>query len=376
MDPSLLTKPAFWSDPAPVFMGEFPSHAPDDSRLADHVMFATSGSFGKPKWIALSKPALLASAEAVNRHLHVTSASRWGLALPIHHVGGFGVAARSHAAACGFSTFGRRWDAAAFCDWLAVENPTHISLVPTQVHDLVAGGHHAPESVRVAIVGGGSLDEPTGLAARSMGWPVLASYGMTEACSQVATQGLEALETPYQPAPISILPHWLVRVDDDGRILLQGPSLFSGVLLPDEGSWIYQERPRGWFATSDRGRIENGQLTPCGRIDQFVKVLGELVNIGEIETKLALAAGDTMPPGSFAVVPVPDERAGHALVPVFESAMPPATVAAALENYQLGATGLTRLRKPVFLAELPKSPLGKILRSELYGLVTGLLRES
>ncbi|NIP97055.1 MAG: o-succinylbenzoate--CoA ligase, partial [Akkermansiaceae bacterium] len=54
------------------------------------VVFPTSGSGGEHKWVSLRREALLVSAEAVNRHLEVEPADVWMLALPHHHVGGFG----------------------------------------------------------------------------------------------------------------------------------------------------------------------------------------------------------------------------------------------------------------------------------------------
>ena len=138
MDASLLTSAPFWEDSVPLAAGGFPGALPALPELRGHVLFATSGSSGTPKWIALSKPALRASAAAVNRHLDVTRSCCWGLALPLHHVGGFGVAARAFEAGCALREFAGRWDAAAFARWLAATQVTHTTLVPTQVHDLVA----------------------------------------------------------------------------------------------------------------------------------------------------------------------------------------------------------------------------------------------
>ena len=198
MDASLLTSDAFWNDPR--------SPVPEIPELAGHVLFETSGSTGDPKWIALSKQALLVSAAAVNHHLGVTRESCWGLALPLNHVGGFGVAARAYQAGCGFQNFSQRWDAQAFREWLERQEITHTSLVPTQVHDLVKANLTEPAAVCAMVVGGGHLDPLTGQAARNLGWPVLASYGMTEAGSQIATQGLDQLHAPYQSAPVPLLP--------------------------------------------------------------------------------------------------------------------------------------------------------------------------
>src|SRR6478735_5976408 len=151
MDASVITRSAFWDDPAPMGSGEIPS-LPE---LTGHVLFETSGSSGKPKWIALSKPALLVSAAAVNRHLAVNTNSCWGLALPLAHVGGFGVAARAYEAGCGFRHFDRRWNAAGFYEWLERYQITHTSLVPTQVHDLVKARLSAPSALTAIVVGGG-----------------------------------------------------------------------------------------------------------------------------------------------------------------------------------------------------------------------------
>ena len=123
MDPALLTDERFWIDPAPVDADGIP----DLPELAGHVLFETSGSSGEPKQVAISKQALLVSAAAVNAHLHVSARSSWGLALPLHHVGGFGVAARSYQAKCGFHVFGRRWDPVEFCRWAGETGISHTS---------------------------------------------------------------------------------------------------------------------------------------------------------------------------------------------------------------------------------------------------------
>jgi len=246
MDPASLMHRDFWNDPAPCAVGRFADAIPDLAELRAHVLFETSGSSGKPKWIALGKDALRFSADAVNAHLEVTANSCWGLALPLYHVGGFGVAARAFAAGCRFEHFAPRWQPETFTRWLADFHVTHTSLVPTQVHDLVAGQHHAPTCLRAIVVGGGRLDATTGRAARTLGWPVLASYGMTEAASQIATQSLAALDAPYEPTPIPVLPIWQTKLGDDDQLLIAGPALFSGSLFSDGKAWTYLARTSPW----------------------------------------------------------------------------------------------------------------------------------
>jgi len=365
MDALFLTDPGFWVDPLPFAPGHFPGAIPRLTGLDGQVLFETSGSSGPPQWLALSKQALLVSAAVVNRHLMVSEESCWGLALPLHHVGGFGVVARAFEAACALQAFSWGWEAGSFQVWLGHHGVTHTSLVPAQVHDLVSAGLMAPPDLVAIVVGGGQLDERTGQAARDLGWPVLASYGMTEACSQIATQGLELLESSYQPAPLPVLPIWQTRVSSEGQLSIAGPALFSGCLRREGKAWKFSPRTDEWHLTADRVDLTNNLLTPRGRIDALVKVLGELVDPEAIERELLGFSAGALVPGTFAVVAVPDERAGHRLVPVFEAGADPEAAAAALAIYQKKAPGFRRLQPPRVLAALPRSPLGKLRRTEL-----------
>jgi O-succinylbenzoic acid--CoA ligase len=366
MDAELLTSEAFWQDPAPLAAGDFPGEIPACKALAGHLLFETSGSSGAPRWIALSKNALRVSAAAVNRHLAVTRASCWGLALPMRHVGGFGVVARAHQAGCGLAVFNGRWEPRVYQKWLDDHHVTHTSLVPTQVHDLAAAGLRAPASLRAAVVGGGHLDAATGRAARALGWPVLASYGMTEAGSQIATQELASLTEAYELAPLPVLPVWQAQTEDDGRLLIAGEALFSGTLVQRDGAWVFEKLASAWYRTGDRVLLEHGMLTPLGRADSLVKVLGELVDPLEIERELLALAEGALVPGGFIVAAIPDARAGHALVPVFEA---PAAADAILALYNANAIGPRRVQPAVTLPSFPRSPLGKPLRREIAAML-------
>ena len=342
MDPTLLTSAAYWAAPA-------------------DVPFATSGSSGAPKQVVISKAALLTSAGAVNTHLGVTADACWGLALPPNHVGGFGVAARAYAAGCRLVHFGKRWDARLFQGWLVQDRVSHTSLVPTQVHDLVAAGLACPASLVAIVVGGGQLDAATGQAARALGWPVLASYGMTEAASQVATQSPAALWDIYQPAPIPLLPIWQARTAADGLLQISGPALFAGYV--SEGK--FAPRAGEWHLTSDRVLLEGRNLIPLGRADSLVKILGELVDPEAIERELVALSGGGIALGSFAVVPIPDERAGFILIPFFPISADLPAIERTLAVYHSQALGFRRLGRPVMLENFPRGDLGKPRRAQL-----------
>jgi len=368
MDPTLLTQPGFWDELAPLAMR---GSAPSLAELEGHVLFETSGSSGTPKQVAISKHALLVSADAVNSHLCVTTDSTWGLALPMHHVGGFGVAARAYRAECRLQVFSNRWNAARFGEWLIETAVTHTSLVPTQVHDLVSAKIAAPSGLIAVVVGGGQLDAKTGQAARDLGWPVLASYGMTEAGSQLATQGLEALSEIYQPSPLPLLPIWEASVSDEGVLAIRGGALFSGVVMDG----IFTPRTFEWHQTSDCVVLENRSLTPLGRVDSLVKVLGELVDPQAIEVELMSYSGNQLAPGSFAIVAIPDQRAENRLIPVFAADVDAALVDATLQRYEEKAVGFLRLSRPLIVEKLPVSEMGKIRRVILLGMVRNILLE-
>ena len=123
MDSARLTSSEFWQsdachvmvndrDAAAVVQAEVLTHwCEGNDDLAGHLLFSTSGSTGVGKWVALSRPALLASAQAVNVHLGVREDDHWLLALPTFHVGGMGIVARTYLADCGLSYYDSAWDA-------------------------------------------------------------------------------------------------------------------------------------------------------------------------------------------------------------------------------------------------------------------------
>lgn len=342
MDATLLTSDAFWQDPQPV-------------------MFQTSGSTGPPKQVVISKESLLISAAAVNEHLGVTPDSIWGLALPLNHVGGFGVAARAYQAGCQLKQFPHRWNAEAFTVWATQERITHSSLVPTQVHDLVVKNQHAPSTLQAIVVGGGQLETTLGQAARDLGWPVLASYGMTEAASQIATQSLDQLDLPYQPFPLPILPIWQCEISPAGTLCIRGPALFSGYQMDG----VFTPRASSWHETSDRVKLESNSIYPLGRADRMVKILGELVNPEAIEEQLILSSNGILTRENFIIVALPHERRGQLLVPVIEAPCDPATIESILADYSRTAPGYEQLTAPHFVESFPRSELGKIRRNDV-----------
>ncbi len=360
MDAHSLVVPEFWQSES-SFQLEAACVTWVDGITCPSLVFSTSGSTGVPRRIVLSKKSLLISAQAVNAHLCVDERSMWGLCLPWWHVGGLGVIARSYQAQAGLSVFSSRWNAGECLSWLKENSVTHLSLVPTQVHDLISLGLRAPDTLQAIVVGGGRLENSLGQRARDLGWPVLSSYGMTEAGSQIATQNLAALALPYAIEPLPILSCWEVRSGDGNRLEIRGDALFHGEMELEQGEWKYRARVGDWYATQDCGVIGVNGLRLTHRADSLVKVLGELVNPTLIESALCDAG---LPVGSFAVLAIPDPRKEHRLVLVHENLEAP-LVSTALEVYHQTCAGYARIDGIQVVTEFPRSDLGKILRERL-----------
>lgn len=346
------------------------SAAPDDT-----VIFSSSGTTGAPKLTVIPRAALLASARAVNEWFDLGARDIFLTALPLHHVGGLGVVARAREAGAKLHVLSGRWSPVDFSRACADCGATVTSLVPTQVHDLVARGVRAPASLALAVVGGGHLECELATAARELGWPVRRSFGMTEASSQVATEHRRK-RSPFGGAWLPVLPHWEVRIAPGGLLKLRGPALFCGRMVKDNESWHFHpaEIEDGWYRSSDyadcRTDDDGAQwLHPRGRSDDSVKIRGELVSLGSAQAELeGVARGSGADPRAFAVIDMPDERNGRRLVLVHEpSARDDAGRVRALFDQR--APAFARISGVLETDSLPRGALGKLSRHLLRELV-------
>jgi len=302
--------------------------------LESHVFVTTSGSTGAVKLVALSKAAILASAAAVNAYFDVTAGDVFAAVLPPFHVGGLGVYARAHLA--GARVIGMEWNPRQFAE----SEATIASLVPAQVHDLVSLGLRAHPSIRAILVGGAAFDQEMAACARDLGWPVHPSYGMSECASTIAIG-----------EPLVLLPHLEARIDGDERLALRGASLFSGYV---ENGALTDPKVDGWFVSEDRAKLEGRTLTITGRPSDFVKIGGESVDLRRLDRILASITSDA------AVLAAPDERLGH-VVHLAVTRDDPHIV----DAFNALVLPFERARAVHRVDEIPRSPLGKLLRREL-----------
>ena len=154
------------------------------------AILPTSGSTGRPKGVRLSRGAFLASAAASARRLGTAENDVGLLSLPTAHVGGLSIlirhliARRPVVLPDGSGAF----RAAEILETVRRHRVTSLSLVPTMLRRVLATGESVPPSLRCVLIGGAAAPSTLMDEARRRGWPVRATYGLTEACSQVATQ--------------------------------------------------------------------------------------------------------------------------------------------------------------------------------------------
>jgi len=282
---------------------------------AGHIWLLSSGTGGLRKLVALSRCALERSAVAVNDLLEASDRDTWLNPLPMFHVGGVATSLRAHLNGARYCELPGNWSAHRFVEAIERCGATLSAIVPTQLFDLVIAGFSAPKKLRALVVGGGALDDNLHVRALELGWPVLRSYGMTEASSQVAT---ELSPGSSVAGWLPLLDHFEARTDEHGVLDLRGPSLLTGwMIFENDGTARWEDPKRdGWFRTSDRVELRGRELRVLGRVDDLVKIRGELVDVGALETALQAR----IPEARVAVHCLPDERNGAALRVVAENA--------------------------------------------------------
>ena len=210
------------------------------------LLIETSGSTGRPKGVVLPRRAVLASVEASARRLGASG--RWLLALPSSYVAGVQVIVRSLVA--GHEPFvvdGLDVGRAAAADH--TDTPTFVSLVPTQLHRIMADPEQVAALARchTVLVGGAGLDPDLRRRAEERGRPRWSrptaprrppAGASTTACRSTASASRSARR---------------------GASGSPGPTLFSH--YDDDPDLTAETVVDGWFLTSDAGRFdEDGRL--------------------------------------------------------------------------------------------------------------------
>jgi O-succinylbenzoic acid--CoA ligase len=310
---------------------------------ATAVLVRTSGTSGEPRQVPLTYGNLLWSAIGSAVALGLDADERWLCTLPLVHVGGLSIVVRS-AIYGTTAVVHERFERHTALTALMERGITLVSVVATTLRRLLDDGLSYPPALRCALAGGGPVPPALLERARAAGVVVSQTYGLTEACSQVATQ------TPGDATAGAGPPLFCTRVAvaADGEILVAGPTLSPAVVGP-------------MLATGDLGVLDaDGSLHVVGRKSDTIISGGENVAPTDVEAVLEEHPAVV----EAAVYGVADEQWGeavHALVVVRR----PVT-AAALRVHCGRRLAPVEVPKAIAFADaLPRTASGKLRRSRL-----------
>ncbi|HYE53125.1 MAG TPA: AMP-binding protein [Azospirillaceae bacterium] len=221
--------------------------------------------------------------------------------------------------------------------------------------------------VGLSISGGTALRPATSEAWRAAVGPVVEGYGLTESTCIVACSPPGA----GRPGTVGVpMPGCEVRIVDaggadappgtPGEIVVRGPQIVPAYLnQPEETEAAFAG---GWLRTGDIGMFEEGgHLRILDRSKDVILVSGFNVYPNEVEAVIASHPGVA----EVAVIGVPDPRTGEA-VHAFVAPRGPGLDAAALIRHCRDNLAAYKVPREVTLRDqLPKSPVGKILRAAL-----------
>ncbi len=354
--------------------------APDAQPRAEahawSVMLYTSGTTAKPKGVPRRQSAERAAAIAHVAQNQYAHGERTLGVMPLYHTMGV----RSLLAMSligGVFVCLPRFDAIGALSAIAAEKVTNLYLVPTLYHDLIHADAFKTtdvSSVRKLGFAGAPMTDGLLKELQSVFMPDLFvnHYGSSEiytftidqdAPKKPGSAGRAGINQMIRVVKLNAqTPDELAAPGEEGEII--------ALALSDEAFEGYWQRPdsdakalrQGWYFTGDTGYFDkDGDLFVTGRVDDMIITGGENVSPVEIESCLSLHPAVS----EIAVVGLPDERWGK-IVAAFVKRRSFVTPEQ-LEEY-CRASGLANFKRPrrfVFVEEIPKSPVGKLLRRRL-----------
>jgi amino acid adenylation domain-containing protein len=336
-------------------------------------MLLTSGTEARPKLVPLTHASVCQSAYNAGAVLGLKSRDRLLNVLPLFHAHGL-ISGLLTALAAGTSVVcAPKFDPAAFFGWLTEFRPTWYTAVPAVHRALLLEADRHKDSIRqssLRVIRSASATLPARVLSElesRFGVPVIETYGMTEAASQIAANPLTRRKIgsvgQSAGAEIAIMDceGRLLAAGERGEIALRGPTITKGY---DNDIAATQSAFRdGWLRTGDLGYLDSdGYLFIVGRIKDVIKRGGQQVAPLEVEDAL-LSHRDVIEAAAFSI---PHPRLGEDVAAAVVLRPNAGITARKLRNFageriaQFKVPGLIRI-----VSEIPKGPSGKINRSGL-----------
>lgn len=399
----LMAAKAVRSNPATARLPESRNapHGANDSRELPRVdpsrpamLIYTSGTTGKPKAAITTHAIFAAQMRSITQAWEIDHRDHILHALPLHHLHGILNALGSVLFAGATCELLPRFDADLVWQRLSARGGITLFMgVPTMYDRLAAHWDAAPAAERaqrtdacraLRLMVSGSAALPVSMLERwraISGHVLLERYGMTEigmglgnplhgerrpGTVGVPFPGVEArlVETPDESAAAAPGHGDDVRVipDGPGELQIRGPNVFAGYFEKPDATTATFTRD-GWFRTGDIAVHERGYYRLLGRASvDIIKTGGFKVSALEIEE--ALREHPSI--GEVSVVGIADPEWGERVAAAVVLRPGQALELSALRSW--GKERLAPYKVPTLLrvlSELPRNPLGKVLKPEL-----------
>jgi acyl-CoA synthetase (AMP-forming)/AMP-acid ligase II len=358
----------------PCSLRSISAHGCDANDVA--ALMPTSGSTGAPRIVMVSHGNLQANTEAIIRSQNLGSAERAMLIMPISYCFGASVM-HTHLYQGGGVVFDSRFMFPnKVLHSIHTQGCTTFAGVPVVYNVLLRRSNLRTiplPGLRRFLQAGGALDAESVKQMCDMvpSADFYVMYGQTEATARISCLPPAQLADKLGSAGLP-LDNLEVRIADEqgravpegevGEIQVRGPSVCLGYF--DDPESTERKFGGGWLKTGDFAcRDKDGYLWIKGRTDDFIKIRGVRVGLGEVEAKVGALPGVS----ECAALGVKHPEAGEALA-VLIVADSPGTQNG---NDELGE----RVRRALpphwtcvsvkIVSQLPRTPNGKISRSQL-----------
>jgi acyl-CoA synthetase (AMP-forming)/AMP-acid ligase II len=335
---------------------------PDDVAGVLH----TSGTTGVPKRVLVRQRPLAARAAAYAHALSLAPGSVYASAASFHHGAGVAMIAVALATGAALAPMPSRFSVAG---WRALADlgVTHANVVPSMLRMLLDADALQVGSLRTLLYGASRIEPELARAtvAALPGVDLVQGYGQTEGGPHTVLSGADHRRAVADPAHAALLtscgrPAPGVRV----RIVADAADSHGVGAVEVSSPYLFAAGPDGWLATGDLGRLDDaGYLHLVGRTGDGIVRGGENLYPAEVERVLLAhpAVRDA------AVIGIPDARLGQTVGALIVPSDPAAPTDVDELRRHVRAQ-LAGFKVPVawrFVPELPRHPMGKLLRHRL-----------
>lgn len=322
------------------------------------VVIFTSGSTGRPKGVTHTFLSLINSIENGNEILRHSEKDSWLASLPFYHIGGFQIICRAIYFGCTI-IIPESLQTYNLADAINKNNPSHISIVSTQLERLLYQKVNPGTNLRVSLIGGGFINDDLMFEADRLGWEPYRVYGSSETASMITS--ISAEDIKLKPDSVGrTFKNVEIKVSEESEILIKSNSIFLEYLNDKQETAL--RLIDNFYHTGDLGFVDDdGYLFIEARRNDLIVTGGENVNPIEVEKVL-----NKLPFISEACVfPKQNKTWGQIVAAVIVCEDKSITEETIKEILKQKLAGFKIPKQFFFADKLPKTALGKLEREKI-----------